>query len=98
MAKFIELKIKDPRNIYQELAIALCPFKNKPVGSMLFVVEGTTKNPIIGLRYPGRKLRKEWLYRLISFFSFFGKCFQCAIGAQVSSPHTIERIGYVLSN
>ncbi len=61
MAKFIELKIKDTKNIYQELATALCPFKNKPVGSMLFVVEGTIKKPIIGLRYPGRKLRKRSL-------------------------------------
>lgn len=61
MSKIIELKIKNPKNIYQELAIALCPYKNKPAGSMLFIVEGTKKNPIIGLRYPGRKLRKRSL-------------------------------------
>ncbi len=61
MAKFIELKIKYPKNIYQELTTALCPYKNKSVGSMLFVVEGTIKKPIIGLRYPGRKLRKRLL-------------------------------------
>lgn len=61
MAKLIELKIKDPKKIYQELTISLCPYKNKPVGSMLFIVEGTKKNPIIGFRYPGRKLRKRLL-------------------------------------
>lgn len=61
MSKIIELKIKNPKNIYQELAVALCPYKNKPAGSMLFIVEGTKKNPIIGLRYPGRKLRKRSL-------------------------------------
>ena len=61
MTKLIELKIKDPKKIYQELATALYPYKNKPVGSMLFIVEGTRKNPIIGLRYPGRKLRKRLL-------------------------------------
>ena len=61
MAKLIELKIKDPKKIYQELTTALCPYKNKPVGSMLFIVEGTRKNPIIGFRYPGRKLRKRLL-------------------------------------
>lgn len=61
MAKIIELKIKDPKKIYQELAIVLCPYKNKPVGSMLFIVEGTRKNPIIGLRYPGRKLKERLL-------------------------------------
>ena len=61
MTKLIELKIKDPKKIYQELATALYPYKNKPVGSMLFIVEGTRKNPIIGFRYPGRKLRKRLL-------------------------------------
>lgn len=61
MAEIIELKIKDPKKIYQEIAIALCPYKDKPVGSILFIVEGTIKNPIIGLRYPGRKLRKRLL-------------------------------------
>jgi len=57
MAKIIELKIKNPKQIYQELVVVLCPYKNRPVGSMIFIVEGTRKNPTIGLRYPGRKLR-----------------------------------------
>ena len=61
MAQIVELKIKNPKNIYQELAVALCPHRNKLTGSMLFIVEGTRKNPIIGLRYPGRKLRKRSL-------------------------------------
>lgn len=61
MAKVIELKIKNPKQIYQEIVVALCPFRNKPTGSMLFIVEGARKNPIIGLRYPGRKLRKRSL-------------------------------------
>lgn len=59
MAKIIELKIKNPKQIYQELSQALAPYKEKPTGSIIFVVEGTKKNPIIGLRYPGRKLRKR---------------------------------------
>lgn len=59
MAKIIELKIKNPKQIYQELSHALAPYKEKPTGSIIFVVEGTKKNPIIGLRYPGRKLRKR---------------------------------------
>jgi len=61
MAKIIELKIKNPKQIYQELVVVLCPYKNRPVGSMIFIVEGTRKNPTIGLRYPGRKLRKRLL-------------------------------------
>jgi len=34
MSKIIELKIKNPKQIYQELVVALCPYKNRPVGSM----------------------------------------------------------------
>lgn len=63
MPKIIELKIKNPKKIYQELAEALAPYREKPTGSILFIVEGTRKNPIIGLRYPGRKLRKRLLKR-----------------------------------
>jgi len=59
--KVIELKIKNPKKIYQELTKALAPYREKPAGSVLFVVEGTRKNPRIGLRYPGRKLRKRLL-------------------------------------
>jgi len=61
MSKIIELKIKNPKKIYQELAVALSPHRGKPTGSMLFIVEGTKKNPIIGIRYPGKKLRKRKL-------------------------------------
>ena len=59
--KIIELKIKNPKKIYQELANALAPHREKPTGSILFIVEGTKKNPIIGIRYPGKKLRKRTL-------------------------------------
>jgi len=59
MPKIVELKIKDPKKIYQELAVALSPYREKPTSSILFIVEGTKKNPIIGIRYPGRKLRKR---------------------------------------
>jgi len=61
MKQIIELKIKDLQKIYQEIAVSLCPHRSKPTGSVLFIVEGTKKNPIIGLRYPGRKLRKRLL-------------------------------------
>jgi hypothetical protein len=61
MTKIIEIKIKAQKNIYQELTRVLCPHKNKPTGSVIFIVEGTIKNPIIGLRYPGKKLKKRTL-------------------------------------
>ena len=61
MPKIIELKIKNSKTIYQELTKALSPYREKPVGSILFVVEGTKKKPIVGLRYPGKKVRKRVL-------------------------------------
>ena len=61
MPKVIELKIKDTKTIYQELTQALSPYREEPPGSVLFIVEGTKKKPIIGIRYPGKKLRKRTL-------------------------------------
>jgi hypothetical protein len=61
MSKIIELKIKDNKKIYQELTQALSPYKEKPAGSVLFIVEGAKKSPIIGIRYPGKKLKRRKL-------------------------------------
>ncbi|MFA5169372.1 MAG: hypothetical protein WC420_01310 [Candidatus Paceibacterota bacterium] len=54
-----ELHINNPKEIYKELAQSLFPYANKPAGSHLFVVEGTLKKPIIGIRYPGKKVMKR---------------------------------------
>ena len=61
MSKIIELKIKDNKRIYQELTQALSPYKGSPAGSILFIIEGTKKSPIIGIRYPGKKLKRREL-------------------------------------
>jgi len=61
MPKIIELKIKDSKTIYQELTKALSPYREELAGSILFVVEGTRKKPVVGLRYPGKKVRKRVL-------------------------------------
>jgi len=61
MPKILELTIKDNKKIYQELTQALFPHREKPAGSMLFIVEGTKRKPIIGIRYPGRKLQRRKL-------------------------------------
>lgn len=61
MKQVIELKIKDNKKLYQELAIALFPHREQPAGSILFIVEGTKKKPLIGIRYPGKKVRKRIL-------------------------------------
>lgn len=59
MVKKILLQIKKPIRIYQELTETLCPHREKPAGSIIFIVEGTKQKPVIGLRYPGKKLRKR---------------------------------------
>jgi len=56
-----ELKIRNPERIYEELALALIPHRKEPTCSVEFIVEGTLKNPIIGIRYPGRKVKKREL-------------------------------------
>lgn len=61
MPKIIELKIKNNKKIYQELAKVLAPFREKPQGSILFIVEGTKQKPVIGIRYPGKKLKERKL-------------------------------------
>lgn len=59
--KIVELKIKNNEKIYQELTKALYLYRERPQGSVLFIVEGTKRNPIIGIRYPGKKLKRRTL-------------------------------------
>jgi len=61
MIEKIELKIKDPRNIHHEVAMALLPHRGKEATSVEFIVEGTKEKPIVGIRYPGRKVVKRKL-------------------------------------
>lgn len=66
MPNVILLKIKNPDRIYQELVQFLCPYKEKTAGSHMFIVEGSIKNPIIGLKYPGKKLQKRDIKKIRS--------------------------------
>ncbi|MEM3422830.1 MAG: hypothetical protein QXF35_01610 [Candidatus Bilamarchaeaceae archaeon] len=61
MREIIELKIKNIEDIYHELAVTLAPHREKPTCSVEFIVEGTKEKPIIGIRYPGRKVIKRKL-------------------------------------
>ena len=61
MTKIVELKIKNPNEIYKELAEALSPYRERRAGFIVFIVDGTKKNPIIGLRYPGKKVKRRKL-------------------------------------
>lgn len=59
MLKIIELKIENNKKIYQELAQKLFPYREEPAGSVLFIVEGAKQEPQIGIRYPGKKVKKR---------------------------------------
>ncbi|NQU77549.1 hypothetical protein HQ544_02520 [Candidatus Falkowbacteria bacterium] len=59
MSEIIKLEIKSHERIYQELTQKLSPHREKPVGSVLFIVEGTKHKPIIGIRYPGKKVKER---------------------------------------
>jgi len=61
MAKINKICIPSGPNIFKHLADTLLPYHTKAVGSCLFIMEGTLKNPRVGIRYPGRKLRKRCL-------------------------------------
>jgi hypothetical protein len=94
----IELKIKDINKIYKELAHALAPYHEKPVGSIEFIVEGTKDNPIIGIKYPGRKLKKRTLKRITKNSALWANLFDFVVipyinGKEVGeSEFTFEKI------
>ena len=53
------LKVPDGNEIYKYLAQVLPEYCERPEGSELFIVEGTKEEPRIGIRYPGKKLKKR---------------------------------------
>lgn len=61
MPEIKELKITNLKNIYKETVAALYPHKEKPQGTITFIVEGTTEKPLVGIRYPGKKLFRRKL-------------------------------------
>ena len=54
-----KITISDPTNIYHELALALHQYCECEKLSKEFVVEGTLVEPLIVIKYPGKKLRKR---------------------------------------
>lgn len=61
MSKTIELKINDGKSLFKDLTRGLYPYHEQPTGAIIAIVEGTKEKPLIGLRYPGRKLVKRQL-------------------------------------
>jgi len=61
MVEVTELKIKNIKNIYNEIVMVLVPHREKNVCSVEFIVEGTKEKPIVGIRYPGKKAEKRKL-------------------------------------
>ena len=58
-----ELHIPGGLNFFKKLTQELLPYHTAPVGSHLFIVEGTIAKPRIGIRYPGYKLKQRTLKR-----------------------------------
>ncbi len=55
----IKLVLQNSDNIYIELTQILSQYKEEPQGSKLFIVESDSENPIVGIKYPGKKVRKR---------------------------------------
>lgn len=58
MGEVIELKIKDRKNPYREIAAALIPHRNEAKLSVTFITEGTIQTPIVSIKYPGRRVEE----------------------------------------
>lgn len=87
----IELKIDDTKNIYKELAKALYPHHEKPIASVEFIVEGTKGRPIIGIRYPGRKLVKRALKVVRKNSALWANLFDFVVIPYVNGKEVGER-------
>lgn len=57
----VELKVPKDKEIVKYLAEFLPQHCEKPTCSELFIVEGNVKQPRVGIRYPGKKLKKREL-------------------------------------
>ncbi|MBD3191168.1 MAG: hypothetical protein GF308_11010 [Candidatus Heimdallarchaeota archaeon] len=57
------MEIKNLDNIYHELAMVLHPYREEKKWSIEFIVEGDLDNPVIGIKYPGKKVKKRKLKR-----------------------------------
>lgn len=58
-----ELHIPGGANFFKTLTQALLPYHTAPLGSHVFIVEGSLAKPRIGIRYPGYKLKERTLKR-----------------------------------
>ena len=61
MSKAKEIHFTDGETLLKHLADTLIPLCEEPVGSCLFIVEGSLSEPRVGIRYPGRKLVRRIL-------------------------------------
>ena len=59
MEKIRLLRVSEGDSLFVDLAKALPEYKENAPGSYLFIVEGTLEKPIIGIKYPGKKLRRR---------------------------------------
>ncbi len=61
MSNLIQLQIEKSDNLYHDIAFVLEKYRNRKICSVRFIVEGTIKNPIVAIDYPGKKMFKRVL-------------------------------------
>jgi len=53
------LHLRNLENPYHELALILIPHREREQLSVEFIVEGSPDNPLVGIRYPGKKVMRR---------------------------------------
>lgn len=66
-------------DICRKLATALVGYKDEPEGEKLFVVEGTADNPIVAIRYPGKKAHRRVFKRFRPGLAEWANLFDFAV-------------------
>jgi hypothetical protein len=89
--KIVELKIKNVKNIYHEVAMALLPYRGKETCSVEFIVEGTKDKPIVGIRYPGRKVVKRKMKSKRVNVAKWGNLFDFAVVPYIDGKEVTEQ-------
>jgi len=87
------LTIVDSKNIYQELAETLYPHRDKEKFSIEFIVEGTLEDPKIGIRYPGKKVKKRDLKIIRSNSALWGNLYDFVVIPYIDGKE-VEEINF----
>jgi len=70
MIGIMKLDLSNSADIFNDIALALYPFRDEAVKSVEYIVEGSIGNPQIIIKYPGYKVEKKGdeYYNLFDFY------------------------------